>query len=223
VTPSRRGRAVAVSRIGGLRTLNRPEILSVDTLAAGDVGMQRWRPLCPFNVLETAELPVPGRPELRSRSMEAVWQGLKVVEGRLDLDQLTSVPHKRPPDDQRREDYRYADSEFMLGEKTLDLVTARYLIYLPTYLFVLSYAVSTDLLASIEDWLATGRDVAFYDWDANMDIDDGRSSFSHSALLARWFEGRLDPLVQHAGRLARAHGVAVPHLPTARPSAGATC
>jgi hypothetical protein len=40
--------------------------------------------------------------------------------------------------------------------------------------------------------MAAGDLVVFYDVDSNMDIFDVSASFSHSALLASWFNGSLD-------------------------------
>lgn len=199
---SARGRAHSVSRSIGLQTVDDADVLSVDTLADSPQTMRRWRQLCPFYVWPNAEIPVPGRPGLASRSVEAVWQGLKIVGGTLDLAQLSGEPHKRPPDHQRGPHFPYAASCFRLGELELDLVTARYLIYLPSYLFVLDRLVDDLPLAEIDESLCCGRDVAFYDWDHNMDIDDPASSFSHSALLARWFNRQLDPLLDRARALA---------------------
>jgi hypothetical protein len=212
-----------LSRINGLHTLTQPDVLSVDTLAACEPQMLRWRPLCPFHVMPRAAIPVPGRPELASRSVEAVWQGLKIVEGELGLEQFQNEPRKRPPDHERGAGYRYEDSVFRLGDRVLGLVVARYLIYLPTYLHVLAQLVPNEQLGAIEAWLNSGRDVAFYDWDANMDIDDASSSFSHSALLAQWFSGGLGPLVDRATELATAHRLPVPALPTVRAEAGVPC
>lgn len=209
----RRGSSMALARIHGLKTQYQDDVLSVDTLAACDNSMLRWRQLCPFHVWSSAAVLVPGRPDLRSRSVEAVWQGLKLVDGQLALDQLGSTPHKRPPDEGRGAGYCYEDSAFMLDERRLDLLTARYLIYLPTYLHMLDTLVDVDLLACIDDWLTSGRGVAFYDWDSNMDIDDPRGSFSHSALLARWFNGTLGPALERAHDLASSLGLPSPARP----------
>jgi hypothetical protein len=194
--------ALALSRPRGLKLLGDPDVLCVDTFKDCAAPMRRWRTLGPFTVWDEPVLPVPRRPELRARSVESVWQGLKIVDGELDLAQLTGRPAKRPPDNRRGGSYRYELSRFRFGEIELGLVDARLLIYLPVYLYLLDHVVPREVHAEISSWLATGRTVAFYDWDSNMDIDDASRSFSHSALLARWYTGRMDNLLARHNRLA---------------------
>ncbi|MDT0262448.1 DUF6939 family protein [Jatrophihabitans lederbergiae] len=200
--------ALAVSRLRGLELLGDPDALCVDTFKDCAAPMRVWRPLGPFTVWDEAVLPVPGRPELRARSVESVWQGLKIVDGELDLAQLAGTPAKRPPDDQRGGGYRYDRSRFRLGDVELPIVDARLLIYLPLYLYLLEHVVPPDVHERISSWLAIGRTVAFYDWDANMDIDDSSQSFSHSSLLARWYDNELDELLARHHRLAADVGAA---------------
>jgi hypothetical protein len=156
----------------------------------------------PFHFDPAFAIPVPGR-AATSCSVEAVWQGLKIVDGRTDEAMFTRPPEKRPAD---RSDpaYVYSRSVFSFGEAVIDLVTARHLIYLPAYLFALDRLVEDAVVREILDALASGLEVVFYDWDANFDITDPASSFSHSAILASFYEGTLEEAVlAPARRVAR--------------------
>jgi hypothetical protein len=183
-------RAAAAAQIGDsdLRTT-----LLVDTYDGAAANMEAFRPLNPFTVWDRPVLGVPGT-NLRSRSLEAVWQGLKFVDGELDLGQLSSQPRKRPADAERRASrtYRYADSRFLYGTEVVDLVSARFLIYAIAYLELLDRVIPTSLIETLRGVVAGGGEVIFFDWDEGGDITDPSGSFAHSALLAAWFSGNLD-------------------------------
>jgi hypothetical protein len=164
----------------------------VDTYQAAPEAFARFATMNPFHFEPGWRIPVPGLPGRFACSVESVWQGLKLFGGELDLAMFSSHPYKRPPDSARGPGYDYAASRFRIGDHEVDLVTARLLLYLPTYLYLLDHLVPEALTAEIHDALVTGTDVVFFDWDANADILDPRSSFSHSSLLASWFNGDLD-------------------------------
>jgi hypothetical protein len=190
------GRVLAVARQQGQSA---GPGLAVDTADAAPGGMRRFACLNPFHFRPGWRIPVPGTGQLAC-SVESVWQGLKLVNGATDLAMLRRPPTKRPPEQERTADFDYRASVFRFGSRTIDLVSARYLIYLPTYLYLLDRLVPDIVLREITDALERGRDVHFYDWDANFDIEDPGTSFSHSAVLAAWFGGRLEPLLERRDR-----------------------
>lgn len=197
------GQARAVSRQRGE---NSGTALAVDTADAAPAHMRRWAYLNPFHFRPGWRIPVPGSGEFAC-SVESVWQGLKLVDGATDLAMLRRPAAKRPPEAQRGNGFDYRASVFQFGSHTIDLVTARYLIYLPTYLHLLERLVPDIVLREITDALANGQDVHFYDWDANFDIEDASASFSHSAVLAAWFGGRLEPELDRRDRWLAAAGI----------------
>ncbi|WP_156446192.1 DUF6939 family protein [Burkholderia stagnalis] len=168
--------------------------LMVDSFNGAPANMRPYRFFNPFLCWPEPAIPVPGQPGRLARSVESIWQGLKLVDNRTDFDQLTSVPRKRPTDAERRvlAGYRYRDSCFAYGDRQLDLLDARFLIYLPSYLFVLDKLAPEPLLQALRDHVDHVGPVLFYDWDANQDITDTSASFSHSAILASWFNGSLE-------------------------------
>ncbi|WHM37877.1 hypothetical protein [Streptomyces sp. BPTC-684] len=184
------GTTAAVSRASGLTT-TRPDALRVDTAAAAPPDMRRFATMNPFHFDPTWRIPVPGLAAV-SHSVESVWQALRIVDGVTDLAMLEQPAAKRPAEHLRGDGFDYARSTLSHAGTPLDLVTARYAIYLPTYLYLLDRLVPDSVLHEIRTALDAGRDVVFYDWDDNTDIEDPRSSFSHSAVLASWFGGRIE-------------------------------
>ncbi len=183
------------------RAIPRPELppngpsapLCVDSLDGAPAFMARFKVFNPFYVHRRAVIPVVGMPKVRARSVEAVWQGLKFVDGDTQLDMFDLPPWKRPPEEQRLlGGYSYEGSTFLYGQREIDLLSARLAIYLPTYLYLLDRLVPQRLIDQIDASITEGRGVVFYDCDANHDITDPSTSFSHSAILAAWFNGRLE-------------------------------
>lgn len=188
MTASLFARCRAVPRAEGVT--GRPDALHVDSADCAPHCMVRFATLNPFHFDRKWRIPVPGI-KRHACSIESVWQGLKVVAGEIDTGMFDRPPRKRPPEDERGPGYNYAASEFRFDESTIDIITARLLIYLPTYLYVLDRLVPDTVVAEIATALADGQEVLCYDWDSNVDVLDPRSSFSHSAIVASWFGGRL--------------------------------
>ncbi|WP_128378879.1 DUF6939 family protein [Streptomyces cavernae] len=177
----------------------------VDTSEAAPASSRRFRAMNPFHYEQSWRIPVPGL-DRYACSVEAIWQSLKIVDGQVALGMLRGLPSKRPPEHERREAFSYEASTLRYGNRTLDLVSARYLIYLPAYLHVLDRLVPDSVVDEITGALSSGRDVLFYDWDDNFDIEDPRASFSHSAVLAAWFGADLEErFVERRERWLRNH------------------
>jgi hypothetical protein len=184
------GRARPVRREVGLGWTG--PALRVDTFQAAPTDMARFATMNPFHWEPSWRIPVPGQPGRYACSLESIWQGLKVHEGDVDFAMFAARPYKRPPDHARGAGYDYSATRFRLVGDDVDVVTARLLIYLPAYLYLMDRLVPDDVIAEVHGALTAGVDVLFYDWDDNFDICDPRSSFSHSAILAAWFDGDLD-------------------------------
>ncbi|NHR05466.1 hypothetical protein HA052_09650 [Chromobacterium haemolyticum] len=168
--------------------------MMVDSFNGAPANMRDFRCFNPFTQWPEPSIPVPGQTGLLARSVESIWQGLKLVNGQTDFDQFLGPPHKRPSDAERRRlhGYCYSDSRFAYGDRSLNLLSARLLIYLPTYLFLLDRLVPEALLRQLRQHLEQTGPVLCYDWDANQNIADTSSSFSHSAILANWLNGMLE-------------------------------
>ncbi|PXX71406.1 hypothetical protein DFR70_101828 [Nocardia tenerifensis] len=158
-----------------------PDALVIDVTSRAD---EPWVRLSPF--YPHGGIPVPGHPERTSRSVEGVWQALKVFateqEDFAKLDIATMKGIKRTV---RR---LGAPLGHRLDGTLLDYEQARRLIYLPTYRWVLENRVP-ELVAELRK-LSADRDVVLLDYTTNGDVADLSSPLSHAALVVQWVEGR---------------------------------
>jgi hypothetical protein len=186
------GQCFAVPRRFGLAKQMEPNSLCVDTYKDAIGPMVRYKHMNPFYYSKENNIPVPGQLSMNASSVESIWQGLKIINGRTDFEMFNREPYKRPLDSERGQpQFRYSETIFCYGSNVLDIVTARWIIYLPSYLYILENIVPDSLLEYITDHINNGYKIYFYDWDSNMDITDASSSFSHSAILASYFQGQL--------------------------------
>lgn len=142
--------------------------------------------LSPFFGRAYIQIPVPGQKSLYSRSVEGIWQGLKIVNGTTCFEMFgKSKPWKRPSCRQRRINpvYRYLESRFLLGEEELGLVEARHKIYVPAYTFFYNNLVPRKFKETAADELMAGSEVFVHDVGSNGDIDNPERSYAHAALL----------------------------------------
>lgn len=193
--PTHRFAAISCSRQAALQRLmeDNADCLMIDSYKGAPRNMRPFDCFNPFRVWPEPSIPVPGQDNHLARSVESVWQGLKLVDDIPDFAQFAGQPTKRPPDHARHTDsYRYADSQFLYGERKLGLVSARFLIYLPTYLYLLNTLVPDTVIGTICEHLNQCGPALFFDWDENQDILDPSRSWSHSALLASWFNGTFE-------------------------------
>ncbi|MFD0530487.1 DUF6939 family protein [Kitasatospora arboriphila] len=146
------GTTRAVSRAEGL-ALGAGDGLLIDTCQAAPASMRRFATMNPFHRDRRWRIPVPGTAQT-SQSLENVWQALKLVDGRTDLSLLARPAEKRPPDHLRGPGFDYAASTVSFAGRPTDLVTARYLVYLPAYLHVLDRLVPDAVVAEITGALA---------------------------------------------------------------------
>ena len=194
------GLAFAVTRDQRADLCRGDQVLCVDSADCAPAEMARFRIFNPFHFDPGSFIPVPGT-KLSASSVESVWQGTKIIDGRTDLAMFKQPPTKRPDERIRNSaSYVYEDSKFLYGERVVDLVTARLVIYLPTYLYLLDQLVPDPLIEEIGGKIRHGGDVVFYDWDTNFDIFNPHDSFSHSAILAAWFSASLEELLAESTR-----------------------
>jgi hypothetical protein len=149
-------------------------------------GPQPWVRLSPFH--PHGGIPVPLSPGVRSETVEGVWQGLKVFE-RADVDPAvmritTMTGLKRTT---RRYGAVLGHRAGLAGDRLLDYRTAREVIYLPTYRWVLEHRCA-DLVAELGRLAAAGP-VVLLDFGTNGDVTDESRPLSYAALLAAHVRG----------------------------------
>lgn len=187
---NRLGRISAISRTTGAMSLRTArKALFVDTANVAPLEMRMYQSLNPYFFSEEWRIPVPGTNQY-SHSVESIWQGLKVFQDETQPAMFAQPAYRRPL--KPLSDYRYESTKFLYGDVKIDIVTARYLIYVPAYITVIEHEFSVRARESILEHLLSGTDVFVFDWDDNFEIENPNSSFSHSAILEAYFGGELE-------------------------------
>jgi hypothetical protein len=148
--------------------------------------MEPWVRLSPF--YPHGGIPVPFCEGVTAQSVEGIWQALKVFE-HADIDpaklQVTTMRGlKRTV---RRHGPVQGHRAGLDGARLLDYATARRLIYLPSYRWVLDHRVA-DLLERLRQ-LTDRAEVVLLDYTTNGDITDLTRPLSHAALIQQYIEG----------------------------------
>jgi hypothetical protein len=146
-------------------------ILSIDV---SSYGVAPFNLFSPFTSLYEASIPVPGQEGIFSKSVESVWQGLKVINGETDYKMFNKRAKKRRGDVQGHQ----------FGENLIGIIEAREKIYVPTYQYYVENCVPTQLIERILEEQQAGKQVLVYDVEKNGDLQDTSSPLSHAALLA---------------------------------------
>jgi len=143
---------------------------------ASSRGQIPYKLFSPFSFSLDYQIPVPGRENIYSNSVESIWQGLKIIDNEINFSLFNEKPKKRKGNVQGH----------LFGNEILGIVEAREIIYRPAYLFYLDNYIKKSLK---EDILlkSLNEDVAFYDVEDNLDINDTKSPLAHSAILAEFF------------------------------------
>ena len=126
---------------------------------------------------------VPGQ-DAKAYSVESIWQGLKIIDGKTDTEMFLEKPHKR------KSEKGYAAIEgFVIGEKIVtDYAKARKELFAPAYTGMFNSLKNHDLFvqnASLAISMNAAKDIEIFlfDVDDNPNIDDTSRPYSHAELL----------------------------------------
>ncbi|MFI5528381.1 DUF6939 family protein [Kitasatospora sp. NPDC051853] len=145
-----------------------------------------WVRLSPF--YPHGGIPVPYSEGVTSQSVEGIWQALKVFEGAdVDPSKLAVTGMRGIKRTVRRYGPVLGHRTGLTGGELLPYETARRLVYLPSYRWVLEHRAA-DLVERLRRAGGTG-DVVLLDYTTNGDVADPRTPLSHAALLRAWTEG----------------------------------
>jgi len=150
--------------------------------AVFDVSSYGDEPYCTLSPMGVhGGIPVPGMPGTTSDTVEGVWQGSKVINGK------TAPRFFRGPGAKRGG----KPSGHRLGDKLLKIVEARERVYRPTYEWMLEHRIDAALL---DGFLASARDGVtqhFHDVSDNGNIGNPDEGWAHAAVLVQWLNRRL--------------------------------
>lgn len=147
--------------------------------------MVKFSPFYPIG-----NIPIPFSGGKVAESVEGIWQGLKVFENHdVDEAKFSVTSMKGLKRTVRKFGVPKGHRKGISGEELLDYITARKLIYLPAYKWVLD----NQLTREIEELkkLAVGKTLILLDYETNGDVDNAAKPLSHAQLIKMRLEGRL--------------------------------
>jgi len=153
-----------------------------------DVSSRAPEPFCclsPF--YPHGKIPIPGIKGEFADSVEGVWQGLKIINDKIDRTRFQGPGRKR----------RGEPKGHLYGERVINYIQARKLIYLPLYRWMiynspLARQTALDLLKQ-----AQNQDIYLYDFETNPDIENLDKPLAHAAVLAQILNENLATLRQY--------------------------
>jgi hypothetical protein len=146
-----------------------------------DVSSYAEYPLCTLSPLwPHGGIPVPGMPGQTSDSVEGIWQGLKVIGGKIAPRYFSGQGHKRGG---KPRGHRY-------GDRLLKIVEAREKIYRVAYEWMLEHRADPELLSNFIEKALAGAPQYFHDVSNNGSIGDPDEGWAHAAVLVRYLNRR---------------------------------
>lgn len=134
------------------------------------------------------DIPVPFSDGITASCVEAVWQGLKVFENSdVDVSVFQNTSMKNIKRTTRRFGRVLGHRKGVDGSELLDYLTARKLIYLPTFLWVLENKVKP-ILDRLKEANATKK-IVLLDFTTNSNPFDITKPLSHAYLIKAYAEG----------------------------------
>ncbi|GAA2442633.1 hypothetical protein GCM10010191_68700 [Actinomadura vinacea] len=148
-----------------------------------------WIRLSPFYPHGGIPVPFSEGQSVMSESVEGIWQALKVFEhAGVDPTKLEITTMRNLKRTVRRYGSVRGHRAGLDGDRLLGYETARRLIYLPSYRWVLDNRVK-DLTEQLRE-LSDKTDVVLLDYTVNGDVTDLTKPLSHAALVQLYMEGR---------------------------------
>lgn len=176
---------VVESKRKKVSTLEReyPGAVIVDVTSHATDEMVRFSPFYPHG-----GIPVPFSDGVTSMSVEGIWQGLKVFRtGGIDRSCFTNDTMKNLKRTIRRFGPMKGHRKGVAGTELLDYLTARKLIYLPSYKWVLDHKLGS-LVERLRRVSESGT-LVLLDYETNTDVWDPGKPLSHAGLIKAYIEG----------------------------------
>lgn len=135
-------------------------------------------------------IPIPFSEGYYAKSVEGIWQGLKVFENcGIDMSCFQNDTMKKLKRTVRKYGTPRGHQKGVNSSELLDYFNARMLIYLPTYKYVLdNIPAAHSVIMRIKE-RAKYHDIVFLDYNTNDDFRDISSPLSHAGLVKMYIEG----------------------------------
>lgn len=155
-----------------------PDAVWVDVSSSGDPPLDQ---LSPFYA--HGGIPIPGMDSKRSDSVEGIWQGLKVIRGKIAPRFFEGGGRKRVG---KPRGHQFGDSTRLLG-----IEEARRKMYVPAYEWMLENCIDETILSGFIDQAFRGVPQYFYDREDNGSIGKD-APLAHAKLLADYLNRKID-------------------------------
>ncbi len=132
------------------------------------INASEFSPFVPYG-----KIPIPKKQGCLSDSVEGIWQGLKLIQGKIDESYFSGKGRKR---------YGKTDGH-LYGNKIIGYKEARKKIYIPSYEFMFYHCVSQEMIQEILAYARSGIKQFFFDVDDVSDPGDTSGPLAHSAVL----------------------------------------
>jgi len=160
-----------------------PNAKIVDVTSKATTGLVKLSPFYPHG-----DIPIPFSESRKAKSVEGIWQALKVFES-ADIDEAmfsndTMKDIKRTV---RKYGKPLGHRKGVNGAELLNYIDARIQIYLPSYLWVLENKVS-EIIERLKE-ASQKEDIVLLDYETNCDVLNPKKPLSHAFLVKAYVEG----------------------------------
>lgn len=167
-----------------------PNAEVVDVTSKGKEPFVRLSPFYPHG-----DIPVPFSENIFAFTVEGIWQGLKVFEkADIDTSKFEVQNMKGIKRTVRKFGKPLGHRKGINGTELLDYLTARKLIYLPSYAWVLQNKSINEIDRLIQ--IALRQDLILLDYETNTDIDNTKKPLSHAALVKKFIDKKHPALTE---------------------------
>jgi len=150
----------------------------IDVSSSGESPLDQLSPFYPHG-----GIPIPGMSSKRSDSVEGIWQGLKVIRGKIAPRFFDGVGQKRVG---KPRGHQFGDTSRLLG-----LEEARRKIYLPAYEWMLEHCIDPAVIDGFIERAFRGVPQFFYDREDNGSIGKD-APLAHAKLLVDYINRKID-------------------------------
>lgn len=135
-------------------------------------------------------IPIPFTPGMTAVSVEGIWQGLKVFEYEdISIETLQNKTMKNLKRTVRKYGTPKGHRKGVYGTELLDYFSARMLIYIPSYKWVLDNIPEVQNVVNRIKMRAKDNDIVLLDYNTNTDFRDISKPISHAGLLKAYIDG----------------------------------
>lgn len=136
-------------------------------------------------------IPIPFTDNLTATCVEAIWQGLKVFNGvDVDFEMFKNDTMRNLKRTVRKYGKPQGHRKGAYGSEILDYESARKLIYLPTYKWVLDNVIEVHNVLEKIKIQSQKQDIVFLDYNTNIDYRDLSKPLSHAGLVKLYIEDK---------------------------------